>query len=165
QPPTGPRPLPSMILQWRRRRSPPRRTRLRRPNMKKLFVIALLSLSLGACAQLQTALDEVKGAYTFATTATVTPGQAGIVANAFDALKVTATNYPNYCITQKFPKPVCSAANRRAVIRGVNAGTAARAQIEAAVSTNQPVAGTIYNALVSAVQALQATPINTVKGS
>jgi hypothetical protein len=133
--------------------------------MKKLLALVLLGLSLGGCAQLQTAIDEVKGAYTFATTATVTPGQAGIVANAFDALKVTATNYGNYCIQQKFPKPVCSAANRRAVIRAVNAGTAARAQIEAAISTSQPITGTLYNALVAAVQSLQATPINTVKGS
>jgi hypothetical protein len=122
-------------------------------------------MALGACAQLKTAISEIQGAYTFATTATVTPGQAGIVANAFDALKVTATNYGNYCIVQKFPQPVCSAANRRAVIRGVNAGTSARAQIEAAISTSQPVAGEVYNALVSAVQALKATPINTVKGS
>jgi len=133
--------------------------------MKKLFAIAILGLTLAGCAQFQTAIDDIKGAYTMVTTATVTAGQAGIVANAYDALKVTATNYGNYCITQKFPQPLCSAANRRAVIRGVNAGTAARAAVEAAVATNQPVTGAIYNALVSAVQALRATPINTVKGS
>lgn len=133
--------------------------------MKKLLILAALGVSLGGCAQLKTALTEIQGVYTFATTATVTSGQAGIVANAYDALKVTATNYGNYCIVQKFPQPLCSAANRRAVIRGVAAGTAARAQIEAAVVSGQPVAAAVYNALVSAVQALQATPINTVKGS
>lgn len=133
--------------------------------MKRLILIAALGLSLAGCAQFQTALSDLQGAYTFATTATVSSGQAGIVANAYDALKVTATTYGNYCITQKFPLPLCSAANRRAVIKGVAAGTAARAQIEAAVGTGQPIAGTVYNALVSAVNALQATPINTVKGS
>lgn len=132
--------------------------------LKYGIVIALAAMALGGCAQLQTALDEVKGVYTFATTATVDSGQAGIVANAYDILKNTATNYGNYCITQKFPQPLCSAANRRAVIKGVSSGTAARAQIEVAISTSQPISGTVYNAIVAAVQALQATPINTVKG-
>jgi hypothetical protein len=131
--------------------------------MKKLFVIALLGLSLGACAQLQTALDEVKGAYTFATTTTVTPGQASIVANAYDALKGTAVNYGNYCISQKFPQSVCSAANRRAVIKAMRAGDAARIQIEIPLATSQPVTATLYNTLVAAVNALKAAPINVAK--
>jgi hypothetical protein len=131
--------------------------------MKKLFVIALLGLSLGACAQLQTAIDDVKGAYTFATTTTVTPGQAGIVANAYDALKGTAVNYGNYCISQKFPQPVCSAANRRAVIKAMRAGDAARIQIEIPLATSQPVTATLYNTLVAAVNALKAAPINVAK--
>jgi hypothetical protein len=133
--------------------------------LKYGIAIAALVIALGGCTQFKTALSDLQGAYTFATTATVSSGQAGIVANAYDALKVTATNYGNYCIAQKFPQPLCSAANRRAVIKGVAAGTAARAQIEAAVTTGQPIVGTVYNALVSAVNALQATPINTVKGS
>lgn len=131
--------------------------------MKRLIPL-LLAFGLAGCAQLQTAINDIQQTYTLVTTATVSSSQAGIVANAFDALKVTATNYGNYCITKKFPLPVCSASNRRGVIRAVTAGTAARAQIEAAISTAQPITGTVYNALVSAVQSLQATPINTVKG-
>jgi len=133
--------------------------------MRKLLVIAALALSLGACAQVQKVLDEAKGIYDFATTATVSAAQAGIVANAYDALKATATNYANYCITQKFPQPLCSAANRRAVIKGVRSGDAARAQIELSITTGQPVVASLYNTLVAAIQALQTTPISTVKGS
>lgn len=132
--------------------------------MKKLLILAALGLSLAGCAQLQTAINEVKGVYTYATTATVTPGQAGIVANAYDAIKGTANNYGNYCVARKFPQPICSAANRRAVIRAVKSGDAARAQIEAPIAAGQPVAATVYNTLVSAFNALRATPINNVQG-
>jgi len=133
--------------------------------MKKLIICAIGALALAGCAQLQTAITDLKGAYVFATTTTVTAGQAGIVANAYDALKGTAVNYGNYCIAQKFPQPVCSAANRRAVIKAVRSGDAARAQIEAPITSGQPVAATIYNTLVAAVNALKATPINVAKGN
>lgn len=131
--------------------------------MKKLFAIAVLGLSLAGCAQFQTALNDIQGAYTFVTTTTVTSGQAGIVANAYDALKGTAVNYANYCVTQKFPQPVCSAANRRAVIKAMRSGDAARAQIEVPITTAQPVTATLYNTLVAAVNALKAAPINVAK--
>jgi hypothetical protein len=126
--------------------------------MNKLLVIVLLALPLGACAGLQTI-------YTAATTATVSAGQVVIAANAFDALKATAINYANYCVAQKFPQPTCSAANRRAVIKAVNTGTAARIALEASINTGQSAASTIYNTLVAAVNTLTASPINTVKGS
>lgn len=133
--------------------------------MKKLALIAMLAVGVAGCAQLQTAIQDLKGAYVYATTATVTAGQAGIVANAYDALKGTAVNYGNYCIAQKFPQPVCSAANRRAVIKAVRSGDAARAQIEVPITTGQPVTATIYNTLVAAVNALKAAPIDVVKGN
>lgn len=131
--------------------------------MKKLFAIALLAFGLAGCAQLRTALNEVKGVYDYATTTTVTSGQAAIVANAYDALKATATNYAHYCITQKFPQPLCSASNRRAVIKAVRAGDAARAQIEAPITAGQPVAATIYNTMVAVIQQLQSAPIDVAK--
>jgi len=131
--------------------------------MRKLIICAIAAAALAGCAQLRTTLDEIKGVYTYATTATVTSGQAGIVANAYDALKGTAVNYGHYCVTQKFPQPVCSASNRRAVIKAIRAGDAARAQIEAPITAGQPVAATVYNTLVAAIQQLQAAPINTAK--
>lgn len=126
--------------------------------MKKLLAVTLLAFSLGACAQLQ-------GAYTIATTSTVPASSVIIAANSFDALKATAINYGNYCVAQKFPKPICSAANRRTVIKAVNAGTSARIQLEASINTGQPAIATVYNVLISAVNSLNASPINTVKGS
>jgi len=126
--------------------------------MKKLLSIAALALSLGACAQL-------KGAYTVATTSTVPAGDVVIAANSFDALKATAINYGRYCIDQKYPKPVCSASNRRSVIKAVNSGTSARIQLESSINTGQPALSTIYNVLIAAVNNLNASPINTVKGS
>lgn len=132
--------------------------------MRKIAALAVVGFVLGGCAQLQTALNEAKSVYTYATTTTVTSGQAGVVANAYDALKGTAVNYANYCVAEKFPQPVCSAANRRDVIKAVRSGDAARAQIEVPITTGQPVVATIYNALVAAVNSLQAAPINVTKG-
>ena len=126
--------------------------------MKKLILSAILAVSLGGCANLQSI-------YTLATTATVPASTVVITANAFDALKATAINYANYCVAQKFPQPVCSAANRRSVIKAVNAGTAARVQLEASLTTSQPALSTVYNSLVAAVNALTASPINSVKGT
>lgn len=130
--------------------------------MKKILLALVLSTGLAGCATLQTAINDAKNVYTFATTKTVPATQVAIVANAFDAIKATAVNYANYCVLEKFPQPICSAANRRAVIKSVNAGTAARIQLEVPINTGQPAAATIYNALVAAVQSLQASPINTV---
>lgn len=125
---------------------------------KSGIAIAALALALGGCANLQ-------GIYTLATTATVPAGDVVIAANAFDALKGTAVNYANYCVAQHFPVPVCSKANRRAVIKAVNSGTAAKVQLEASITTAQPALSTVYNTLIAAVNALQASPISTVKGS
>jgi hypothetical protein len=124
--------------------------------MKRIGVI-LLCLALAGCANLQ-------GIYTLATTATVPATSVVIAANSFDALKATAINYAHYCVDQKFPQPICSASNRRAVIKAVRAGTAARIQLEASINTGQPAIATVYNTLISAVNALTASPINTVKG-
>lgn len=125
--------------------------------MKRVLALFLV-LALAGCANLQSI-------YTLATTATVPSGTVVIAANSFDALKATAINYANYCVAQKFPQPVCSAANRRAVIKAVNAGTSARVQLEASINTGQPALSTVYNTLVAAVNTLTASPINTAKGT
>jgi hypothetical protein len=125
--------------------------------MKKFIAIALLAFSVAGC-QLQT----LQNAYTIATTTTVPANVVIPAANAFDAIKATATNYGQYCLSQKFVPTICSAANRRAVIKFVRAGTAARVQIESSLSTGQPALGTVYNALIAAVNGLQGTPINNL---
>lgn len=120
---------------------------------------AIAALGTG-CAQLQA----LQGVYHTVTTATVPAGDAVIAANAFDALKATAVNYGKSCLAQKkatgaWPQPVCSDGNRRIVVKAVRAGTAARVQLEASVTTGQPAVGTVYNALIAAVSSLQSAPI------
>jgi|SRR5882724_2440026 len=129
--------------------------------MKRFIALTLLAFTLSGCAGLQT----LQTVYTAATTATVPANDVVVVANAFDALKATATNYGNYCIAQNFPRPVCSASNRRVVIKSVNAGTAARVQLEASITTGQPAVASVYNALIAAVNALTQSPIASVKGT
>lgn len=121
--------------------------------MKRLIIAAALTLSLGACSTLDT-IQQVA-------TATV-PAQAVIpAANAFDILKGTATNYGRYCIANKMPEPVCSASNRRIVIKFVRSGTSARNQLEASLTTGQPAAASVYNTLVAAIQGLKGTPVTS----
>jgi hypothetical protein len=119
-----------------------------------------LSVSLAGCA----GLTKLQNVYEVATTATVPASDVVIAANAFDALKATATNYGNYCVSQNFPRPICSAANRRIVIRSVNSGTKARIALESSISTGTPAVASVYNALIAAVNSLQDSPVNTVKG-
>jgi hypothetical protein len=126
--------------------------------MKRIILALTLSLALAGCANLQ-------GIYSLATTATVPASEVVIAANSFDALKATAINYAGACVSQHFPQPVCSAANRRAVIKAVNSGTAARNALESSMTSGQPALSTAYNTLISAVNVLTASPINTVKGS
>lgn len=131
--------------------------------MKKLLLLAL-ALGLSGCATLNADIAKLQQVYTIATTATVSPTTVIVTANAFDALKATATNYGKYCIQGKFVDPICSATNRRNVIKFVRGGTAARNQLEVSVSSGTPAAATIYNLLVAAVNGLNSTPVATFNG-
>ncbi|HEY6022166.1 MAG TPA: hypothetical protein VIY48_20560, partial [Candidatus Paceibacterota bacterium] len=79
-------------------------------------------------------------------------------ANAFNILKAGATNYARYCIQQKMVPTICSASNRRAVIKAVRAGTGARNQMEASLVAGQPALSSVYNVLVAAVNGLKNSP-------
>lgn len=133
--------------------------------MRKTAIAVALALLVAGCAQLQSAINGATSIYKFATETTVPPDKAAILATAFDGLKQTAIFYGDYCVQQNFPRPVCSAKNRRIVIKAVNVGTGARDQLEASIQTKQPVLASVYNILVKAVTDLQASPINSVKGS
>ena len=98
------------------------------------------------------------------TDATVPASVVIPAANSFDILKAAATNYGTYCIGRKkstgdWPA-ICSAEIRRNVIRAVRAGTSARNQIEISFEQGEPVLGSTYNILVSAVKGLKGTPVN-----
>jgi len=60
--------------------------------MKKLLAIVALAVVLSGCAQIQKTFEVTSNAITAVENA-VTPQQIYIAANAFDAVKVSATNY------------------------------------------------------------------------
>lgn len=125
--------------------------------MKKLLQIGALSLMLGGCAQLQTFEQVV--------TSTVSPTQALVAANAFDAAESGATAYLVYC-KANLSASSCAPANRRAVIRYTRAGRAARNQIEQVIQGGSAsVPAVAYNALVTAVTNLKATPASNYVGA
>lgn len=131
--------------------------------MKK-FLIPILALCLAGCSTLNADILKLQQVYSVVTTATVSQTTVVVTANAFDALKDTATNYGRYCIQGKFVDPICSAGNRRKVIQFVRSGTAARNSLELSITTNTPATATIYNTLVAAVNGLNSTPVATFNG-
>lgn len=120
-------------------------------------LVLLGALTLGACAQLQ--------AIQTAVTTTVTPTEAIVAANAFNAIKSGATAFLTYCAAT--PKDsTCNATNRRNVIAYTRSGTAARNQIETYISgggTSVPSA--VYNTLVVAISNLKTTPAANYTGA
>src|SRR6266404_7499878 len=118
--------------------------------MKKLLVLAL-ALTLGACANLKTA-------YQVITEATVSPTQIVVAANAFDASEGTATQYLVYC-KANLTTTICSADNRRSVIKWVRFGRAARNQLETYVAAGNAGPAGLYNTLIAAINQLNLTPI------
>lgn len=128
--------------------------------MKRIFAIALLGLSLGGCQQWTNLLGTINSA----STTTVSPIDVNIAINSYEALKATAVGYANSCIKLAFPRPVCSAANRRAVIRYIKAGDGAVAVLVPALNGSAPLLSTTYNALIAASAGLKAAPITQVQG-
>src|SRR5574343_631090 len=118
--------------------------------MRKLLLVGLLAVGLGGCAQLQ-ALQALTGT-------TVTPTQAIVAANAFNAAEAGATGYLTFC-KSNLTTPACSADNRRAVIKYTRAGRAARVQIETYIQTSTSIPVAVYNSMVAAVNDLKATPV------
>ena len=123
--------------------------------MHKILLAITLTLALAGCAGLQQKIEIATGVYKTVTETTVPPSVVIPTANAFNILKAGATNYGRYCIQQQMEPSVCSADNRRVVVRAVRAGTKARNQLESSVEQNQPALSSIYNVLVAAVQGLQ----------
>jgi hypothetical protein len=124
--------------------------------MKRIILAVTLALSLAGCASL--------GVIQQVATATVPAAVVIPTANAFDVLKGTATNYGKYCIAQNMAPAICSEGARRAVIKFVRSGTAARKQLEGSLDRGEPAAASVYNLLVAAVQGLQGTPAATFSG-
>lgn len=116
--------------------------------MKRFIALALLAVSLGGCATLQTDWAIVTGA-------SVSPTQIIIAANAFDAATATATQYLLYCKATTPAPSYCALASRQAVVAGVRAGRAARIQLEPYIVSGTAGPSAIYNTLIAVVSQLQ----------
>jgi hypothetical protein len=124
--------------------------------MRRAVIALTAALALGACAQL--------GELQVAVGTSVSPTQALVAANAFNAAESGATAYLVFCKTNLTTAP-CSAGNRRNVITYVRAGRAARNQIETYVSTSSSVPVAIYNVMIAAVSNLRASPASAYTGA
>ncbi|HXP63983.1 MAG TPA: hypothetical protein VN815_00795 [Steroidobacteraceae bacterium] len=116
--------------------------------MKKLLVLVLLALPLGACASLQKDWAIITGA-------SVSPTQIIVAANAYDAAEATATQYLLFCKAAAPAPSYCALATRQAVVSAVRAGRAARTQLEPYVVSGTAGPAAIYNTLVAVVTQLQ----------
>jgi len=122
--------------------------------MKKLVIALALAAALSGCA----ALQKLESVYQDVSGATVSPQTVYVAVNAFDAAKATATQYFNYCRTN-LTMPICSANNRRTVLKYVRAGTAARNQLETYLQAGSSAPSAIFNTLKAALDSLQTSAI------
>ena len=117
--------------------------------MKKLFLC--LALLLVGCAGITNAINVVSGT-------SVTPGQAYIAANAFDAIEATATTYLQLPGCTAGGSVVCRSATAVAkIVPAIRIGRTARNALEAAVTSSggAPVSTSLYSALTAQTNTLQ----------
>lgn len=131
--------------------------------MRKIILVAALSLSLGGCAA---DLAKLKEVYSIATTATVPAASAQVAVSAFEVLEQGATEYFVYC--HKAPADlVCAPGTKaapgplRIAIKYDRQGRAARDQIKAAGKSGALISSTAYNLLITAISNLNSTPVTT----
>lgn len=117
--------------------------------MRKIIFALACVATLGGCAEIQ----KLESVYQVASSAQVTPKQIYIAAQTFDGLQATATNYLIYC-KPRLTEAICSADNRRLVIRSVRAGRASRNQLETYITQNTSAPVSVYNALLAAIDSL-----------
>lgn len=125
--------------------------------MRYKFAFALLALGLGGCST----LSEIQ----LAVTSSVTPTQAIVAANAFDAIESGATAFLTFCKANANTDASCIAGNRRNVIQYTRAGRAARNQMETYVQSSSSIPAAIYNTVITAVTNLKATPAANYAGA
>lgn len=116
--------------------------------MKKLLLTVSLALSLGACANLQTAWEVI-------TSASVSPTQIIVAGNAFDAAEASATQYLMYCKVNP-AMTACGLAARKNVVAAVRAGRTARNGLEPYVVSGTAGPSALFNAMVTSINTLQA---------
>jgi hypothetical protein len=117
--------------------------------MKKIILAFTLALSLGACANFQSAIGTITGA-------TISPRAVYLAENSFDAIEVTATGYLRICHA-KMSTPGCSSTAIAQIIPAVRSGRVARSNINAFMKAHPDALGAagLYDALVTATNTLQ----------
>jgi hypothetical protein len=120
--------------------------------LRAAAAVCLLAFGLTACA-------EVQNAYNIVTGQVVSPQTVIVAANAFDALKSTATNYLRLPKCTGTNAPACRDPVATAkIIPAIRAGTADRNQLEAAIKANPDQSLTlvaVYNDLQASISTLQ----------
>jgi hypothetical protein len=117
--------------------------------MRKFAFVAALAVACLAMAGCQ-ALKSI-------TSATVSPTAVVVAANAFDAVKATATNYISYCTPNPAPAGCTDAAIQK-LIPAVRAGTDARNSLEQFSADHPGELGDkgVYDALTTATDTIKA---------
>jgi hypothetical protein len=117
------------------------------------IIIALLALSLGACAN-----NPFTKVWTTITGSTVDPTTVIVAANSFDALEATATNYLTLKRCTGTNGPICRNPVATAkIIPAIRSGRVARNNLEQFMKDNPGQLGPsgLYNALVASINTLQ----------
>lgn len=131
--------------------------------IRKVLTVGVLSLGLlmGGCANFSAKFNAdiaaVQQAWQVATTTTVTPQAALVIANSFNVARDAATAYLTYC-AQHLSDSSCSADNRRKVITAVRAGIKLRTQVEGYVSAKTTIPKALYDSFQSIVNTLANSP-------
>ena len=110
--------------------------------------LALGALTLGGCANLQTAWQMI-------TSASVSPTQIIVAGNSFDALEASATQYLSACKSNAIPATACVLSIRKKVVAAVRSGRSARNQLEPYVTSGTAGPSAIYNTMIASITTLQ----------
>lgn len=123
--------------------------------MKKLLALAILCAPLGACGFVQ----DAGNAISVVTGSSVSAQQVSVAASTFDALENAGAAYlglPLCGPTNTSATPVCrTSATSSAIYKYLIQGRQARNQLEAQVASSGTGSVSIFNTLMTAVNALQ----------
>lgn len=125
----------------------------------RFAAIALVALSVGGCAWLQDIRDKGDAVVSAVTQTTVTPRDAVIAVNGFNALEITATNYNRLRRCTGTNGPICrDPAARMEIRKWVLSGRVARNDVMHYLRTHpgQNIAIRSFQDLLDAKSALQA---------
>lgn len=129
--------------------------------MRKVLLIALLSLTVGGCAN---QLAKIKQVYDVATTTTVPASYVLAAANSFEVASKAVGAYYDFCATARTDKR-CAPDILRTVRSAEIKGRKTRDQLEAYITTGTDAPATLYNILVTAVNTITTSPASTVGGN